>query len=375
MNLFKYLPLVLMLCVSNLTWALSIQNVSHNQNIFNPHKGEVVKIRFTVDKPSFVTAFIYDARDILLSKISSKGIVSGNNLSLSWDGRDQIGRIVPAEAYHYTLMAYSEDGESIEYDVTDNTGGETLNIKNIRWDKETKQIQYILPTLSRVNIRIGLKNRGPLMNSFLNWVPRVGGVHKTTWNGFDQSGFIDLSEHPNQEIGVLAFSLSHNTFLVGPTINKVQLIKELPWQIERRFKKKMSKKRMFSHSQQAIEQRGDFSIIFNLPNNLPKTKDGIPIITEKVAIKLDLSSDEQSRLFAQRFESVFYLDGQFIEESELGYIPMTWFWEPKNSNPGIHYLTANIRAYEGNFGTSTVRVFYQPKTIKTLSRNTETNNK
>ncbi len=361
MRIFKTVILSILLINSYSIQALTIQNVSHNKNSFNPNKNETVEFRFNVDEPSFVTVFIFDARDILLNKISSSGLVSGDDTSISWNGRDQAGRIVPPEAYHYTIVAYSKKGNSIEYDVTDITGGEQLTVDNVKWNKESKKIQYVLPRMARVNIRIGLKNRGPLLTSFLNWVPRVGGVKSTYWNGFDQSGFIDLKNHPNKVIGVLAFSLSKNTIIVGPVTNKVKLIESFPWTIVKRIKKKKIQKRMFSHSQQAIEERGDFPIIFKLPSNLEKTKSGIPIVTTKIALKLDLKPQDQQRLFAQRFESVFYIDGGFIEESELGSVPMTWYWDPKNTNPGIHYLTANIRAYEGNFGMATVKVLYQPE--------------
>ena len=45
-----------------------------------------------------------------------------------------------------------------------------------------------------------------------------------------------------------------------------------------------------------------------------------------------------------------------VFENETGFLPMTWNWDTSNASPGIHYLTANLRGYEGNFGMATVKV-------------------
>jgi len=38
---------------------------------------------------------------------------------------------------------------------------------------------------------------------------------------------------------------------------------------------------------------------------------------------------------------------------------MTWTWEPRDANPGLHYLTANVRGYDGHFGMATLPVVLQ----------------
>ena len=49
-------------------------------------------------------------------------------------------------------------------------------------------------------------------------------------------------------------------------------------------------------------------------------------------------------------------DGIFVFENETGFLPMTWNWDSTSVNPGTHYLTANLRGYEGNFGIATLKV-------------------
>ena len=57
---------------------------------------------------------------------------------------------------------------------------------------------------------------------------------------------------------------------------------------------------------------------------------------------------------------MFYVDGVFAHENELGYLPLTWTWDTAQFNPGEHFVTLNIRGYEGNFGTATIKVVVQP---------------
>lgn len=62
---------------------------------------------------------------------------------------------------------------------------------------------------------------------------------------------------------------------------------------------------------------------------------------------------------ARRFEPVFFVDGQFAFENEVGFVPMTWNFDPRSLNEGEHYLTVNLRGYEGNFGIATLKVLVQ----------------
>jgi hypothetical protein len=116
---------------------------------------------------------------------------------------------------------------------------------------------------------------------------------------------------------------------------------------------------MYAHAQQPLEARGDFGVQLVLPGDLQKTAEGIPIVTRPVPVRLEIPDTDRARALARRFEPVFFLDGQFVFENEVGFVPMTWNWDPKAVNPGEHYLTVNLRGYEGNFGMATIKVAVQ----------------
>ena len=216
-----------------------------------------------------------------------------------------------------------------------------------------------MPAPGRVNIRVGLDQHGPLLRTVLDWVARDAGLHEEPWDGLDASGVLDLAEHPRLVIAWDGFGLSANSILVGPPADRVQLIADLPWGEERRTVKRRDKKRMHFHRQQPMEARADYAITLTLPDNLPTDAEGLPLVTGIVPFRLDVPDSERKRVLARRFEPVFFIDGTFVFENEVGFLPMTWRWDTAGINPGIHYITANLRGYEGNFGIATLKVRVQ----------------
>jgi len=361
MNKFKYIVISVVFFYVSSAYGLTFQNVSHNKMIFNPAKSENVKIGFELDEEVYVTLSMFDARDIRIRKVYSTVLLDAGQHSLIWDGRDQAKRSVPPGAYHYTLTGYSKKGGSVEYDPTDFTVGKTEWVKDVVWDEAQNQIRFKLARPSRVTLRIGLGENGPLLNTLLNWVARPNGEQMVEWDGFDVSGTINLRSHPAREIGVHAFPLSTNTILIGPFHKRIKIIENIPWQIEKRTIKRKRKKRMFAQHLRSAEQRGDFPILLVPMGKRIKNNDGEFVVSREVIFKLDVPDEYRSKVAAQRFESVFFLDGQFIGESEKGTLPMTWHWNPADINEGVHYITANVRGFEGDFGTNTIKIIYKPK--------------
>lgn len=340
--------------------ALQITNaVAEPRSVETANSGPV-KIRFSLSAPAQVSVNIYDGRDLLIRRIQPDAVLPAGDQQLTWDLRDQADRPVPPEAYRWTITATTPTGERVEYDLTDlSAAKEDLPVSDIKWDPETRAIGYRIRRPGRVNIRIGLANNGPILITVLDWVVRDAGSHQTPWNGKDQSGVLDLAEHPQLKIAVDAYALSDNSIIVGPPSDHVALIEDLPWGEQRRLANDTLRKRMHFHRQQPLESRGDYRITLTLPDDLPKDADGLPIITGIVPVRLDIAEAHRARALARRFEPVFFVDGSFAFENEVGFLPMTWRWDTVGTNPGIHYITANLRGYEGNFGIATLKVRVQ----------------
>ena len=338
--------------------ALQISDVRSERAVFDPARGEVVAIKFRLDKPAFVEEQWFDGRDLLVRTIRTKNRLTAGEQSIEWNGRDEAGQLVPREAYRYTLRAAGEGDATALFDRSDSTGGDEITAVNVIWDPQTHRIRYRLPQAGRVNIRVGLQDHGPVLRTIVDWVARPAGDNEESWDGWDESHVLDLGHHPKLSVYVDAFALSLNTILVGPLAEQVGLIQSLPWGSHEREKQgPPQKKLMHYHSQQPIEQRGDVKIRIILPQGLPKDPAGVPVVSDRVTLRLDMDDPkDRERITQQRFEPVFFVDGTFAFENEVGYLPFSWIWDTSTVNEGLHYVSANVRGYEGNFGMQTIKV-------------------
>jgi FlgD Ig-like domain len=335
--------------------SVTITDVRPDRTRFDPSRHEVVAISFSLSEPASTVLHVYDGRGIEIRHIESQGELSAGEHDLRWDGRDWRGKDVPAEAYAYTLSAKGPDGQLVAYDLTDVTGGDELVPRDVKWDAATGRVSYVLDKPARVNIRLGLQNDGPLLRTLIDWVPRTDGLQSEAWDGFDASRMLNLAAHPSLVVAVSAFSVPDNTIFVGGSPTTVRVIEELPDPLVRR-PAAVRVKHMYDHSQQPLESRGDYMIQLQLPRDL-RTRGGLPVIEGPTPLTIESESKDRARVISRRFEPVYFVDGQFLFENETGFLPMTWVWDPATTSEGIHYLTVNLRGYEGNFGMATRKVY------------------
>ncbi|MDO3382374.1 FlgD immunoglobulin-like domain containing protein [Gilvimarinus algae] len=358
----KSFMLLSAICISCAVHAVVISNVSTDSTTLNLSNGERVTIQFALDRPASVALNIYDDRDLLVKRITLGQLETGEHKA-RWKGDDQLGRPVPPEAYRYTLSAVGSDQTTGIYDLSDNSAGQVAPLRNLYWDGSTQSIRYTLAKPARVVIRVGLNNHGPLLHTVVNWVARDAGEHSERWNGSDVSQVISLAEHPRLEIAGDGYRLAENSILVLDTKarsslhaqSKPQYIEELKWPIEKRMPQQQNQHKTYAPAQRSARKRGDFPLQFSLLDTFPMDN-GIPQVSGTVAMRINVNPEDLASIASQRFEPVFFVDGQFLFESEVGYFPMTLNWDSTKHNNGIHYMTANLRGYLSNFGMATIKV-------------------
>jgi hypothetical protein len=338
---------------------LQIHPVAADRAIFDPERGEKLTVRFSLSAPAEAALLVYDARDLLVRRLGANGTLGAGEHALVWDGRDDAGRLLPPEAYHYAVSAHAP-GETVVFDLTDQTGTDAVIATEVAWDRERKVIRYLLPERSRVNVRIGIQGGGPLLRTLVDWLPREAGMQEEAWDGMDQSGVIDLSAHPKLQLVVMAVGLPDNAVLIGP-----RLTERTAWvalaQPERRAAKPRPGRPARIFAAQPAEELRDVAISLALPKELPRAADGVPIVSGPVPVVMDVpDAAERARMLAERIETAFYVDGVYHWENETGALPATWTWDPAGETPGDHYLTGNLIGIEGHFGTATLKVRVEP---------------
>lgn len=333
-----------------------ITDVHVDRDRFDPTKGESVAVQYAIDEAAEVTLHIYDGRDALIYRGETEKVAAGEH-KLSWDGTDASGEAVPPEAYSYVLVATSDKG-TVTHDLTDLTGSEALIVADPQWDAATGKLRYRLDRPARVNVRFGLMD-GPYMRTVIDWVPRGAGDQVEAWDGWDTSKVLSLAKHPMLSPTVRAYTLPNNTIFVGQNPNDVRFV-AMPALASRARQKKPEKTRMYFHADQPLETRGDIPVNLSIFGDGERDAEGRWVVSGVVPIRLDVPREVRARVLERRFEPAFYTDGIFVFETEVGVLPITWQWDSTVVNPGEHYITANIRGYEGNYGAATLKVWVKP---------------
>ena len=209
--------------------ALTITNVMATPAHLTTDTSEVA-VRFLLSKPASVELTIYDARNFPISRISSEKTLPAGEHTLRWAPHDKGGNQLPDEAYVYTLLAETVEGEITLYDLTDITGGETVYVEEINYDPEMKKVSYYLPKTARIFLRVGIEN-GFVIRTLVNGAVRQAGFHEEIWDGKDANGVLTLSGHPNLRFYGSGYQLSQNSLIVTsdkvPRQNPIWLDKQL----------------------------------------------------------------------------------------------------------------------------------------------------
>ena len=331
-----------------------ISNITISKSSFNPGIGENVNIYYNITKPAEVILNIYDPDYGLVKKISKK-ITDSGKMSFIWDGKDLDNHIVPDEAYFFMITAKDHSGNMETYDPTLFSGGFEHQIRKAKVDILRHTITYRMPEIGRVLFRLGIHG-GPLLNTLVDWKPRLDGVVTEFWNGKDAENKIYFYKHPKFKMRITYFSFPENSIISYG--NKKVSFKQYK-ATNKRPKKEINKQNLLQKSPHyALQRVLDYSpeVFINFSNILGKDDDGIPIIKNKTIVKVTLNDQDKLIFQNQQFEICFFLDYEFYAEDEAGYTPFNWLWNLSNVSEGVHLLTVNITSYKDQIGVVSRKV-------------------
>lgn len=346
--------LALSLLPSLVAHGIEISTVRADVRAFDPTQSGSVSITLRTDEPAILELLVYDVRERLIRRVSSPGLVEPGSHELAWDGRDERGRIVPPEAYHYVVSGTSESGEVAIFDASDSTGGERVTVEATEWDPDAGVVRYRLPGPARISLRVGLRGGGPLLAAPLEWVPRGAGPHSQVWNGRDSSDVLSLADHPRLIVNVVAFALSENSVIVLPEASETTLVDAESWPTQVREVKR--RRRFGDLPMQRYVDRHKIDLRLSLSGDHPLNDDGVPIVRGRISVQADVRDADRARVTQEGFEMMFFVDGEFRFENEVAYLPTSWMLDTSSMNPGIHYVTGNLTGYDGHLAVATLMI-------------------
>lgn len=321
--------------------------------------GKPIEIRYRVSGGAESWVRIFDARGVLVREL--KGVLSpgGQDMVATWDLRDWHGRAVPAEVYHYVIQAAGKEGGHVALDLTDSTGGETVLGENIRYDAVTGRLTYSLPKRARVFVRAGIEGSS-VLKTIVNGAVRDAGLHDESWDGRDESGVIDLGRHPKLQIYVEGYRLSDNSIVVRARekqqpLSSNWLDRDEDRGIAVRRERKARPVGLNVHAYHDPEMCRDARLTLSIVDPLPVDAAGVPVVKGPVRFRMNVAPEDLAMMEGQRYEVVYFLNGQLAYENELSYTPYTWKWTPQGATEGINYMTAVVVGLGRHFGVATVK--------------------
>ena len=325
-----------------------IEMTPYKNSEFAPTLKQKFPIAFALKKDAKVEINIYTPDGNAIRTLS--GAFKKGKQQLIWDGKDSNGTVVPNEAYSIVVKAESE--------VLDfrQSGGKIVKDLQRKIDKQGR-ISYQLKKPSRVLIRAGVEN-GSMLRVISNWIPKNRGKVLQRWSMKDIDGIVDMRTL-KYAISVSAFELPE--YAIMTTNNKKEnyidyfqrnklSCKSTP--LEKQQLQKGVSKHFYSCRTQERDPRLEMII-----SNGKKDKNGTPILSNgKVShVKVTMNEEDEAILEQVKYEVSFFVDFEFSSEEELGYMPISWNFNPNGLKKGEHILTVNVSSFEGQVGVKSLR--------------------
>ncbi|MFH1892580.1 MAG: FlgD immunoglobulin-like domain containing protein [Candidatus Zixiibacteriota bacterium] len=338
--------------------AATVSEITVSPQSFMPAKGQIVALKFELNKPVTVDIRVFDSDWQLVAVVDSGKEYSAGSHEVIWDGIDMDGFIVPDEAYFFTIVG---DGNETVYDPTTFSGGAEFDVTEATVDVASQTISYQLDQPSRILIRIGIAG-GPLLRTLVNWEPRVVGHITEHWNGRDQDGVIDLTNNERARIVITGFELPDASVITYGNTELDYIAYKTEHSSARGAKQarpSISRPDIKISTHYRRDRRLDMPIdLFLEFPGIEPSKDGSVVIKDtKELVRVELAPNVKPLFLEEPFEISFFLDSEYYSEQEVGHTPYNWMWDVTSVAPGDHVLTVNVSSFKDIIGVRSCRVF------------------
>jgi flagellar hook assembly protein FlgD len=193
--------------------------VSVSPTFFSPSLGQKETIHFSVALPSIVIVTILDRDGLAIRHLAPRKCAAGP-VSVTWDGRDGEGVIVPDEAYTPRIEARAQDSHQV-YDPTLHFVPQVEEVKIRYYSRNDGILSYTVPHPSRLHLQAGQSQPGahidaadgPVLKTIVDHEPRPAGSVIETWKGYDETGTIYVPGLPGFVVSALATTLAPTSIL------------------------------------------------------------------------------------------------------------------------------------------------------------------
>lgn len=344
---------------SQVSGGLAITNLKVTTTSFNPGKAESTTLTFNISGAAKITARVLGPDHEYLRTVLDAAQRPAGPVTVMWNGRDQNGRVVPDEAYFFTIEAEAANGDKAVYDPVTISGGEFADITQGEVSRRSGTVSYKLSQPSRVLMRAGIAGNS-MLKTIVDWEPRPAGTVTEYWNGKDEDNLIDvlnlkytmiLSYMTLPETSVITFGndkydyREYRSSLKPPPVVKP----DRPMANGRQISPHFLKSRITDRS---------FKVKLSFPD-LDKgstVSSAPPAARDRILVRLDVDPKDRDVLQSQQYEIILFIDTVFHIEEERGYLPFNVPIELTQLPAGEHVITANIITFGDQIGVGSRKI-------------------
>jgi hypothetical protein len=346
--------------------SLSISQVAVSPRQFDPSRGETVVISYSVSQPAKAIVKIFDPEMQLVRDLMSESRKKSEVVQVVWDGKDAQGRVVPDEAYFFTIEASDYQGRMALYDPATLPGNNAAIEGDVRFDSEKQRVFYQIPVAARVKIRAGIAAGGPLLKNILHGVPRAAGNYEEIWDGRDETGKLDVTTLKNYQLIMEATALFENTIIArgNSEYDYFRYRREIASERPRKFDRPVQGREFIWAGlprPEPIRMIPEPKFHIELPETESKSEVGALSVAGKIPIRMYLNESIKKYITEQRYEIIFFVDFRFVTEKEEGYSPFTLTWDALGTPNGEHVITINVATFSGEVSSASARVMVRNK--------------
>ncbi len=198
----------------------AISEVRTSKASFNPSLGQTVDFFLNVHSEGIVDVSILDSEGHIARILWSKREVATGPTTISWDGKNEEGEIVPDEAWSIKIDFTNKQGKTFSY-FPANEVVRQYSVNIDYYDRQNAIIKYELPRTARIFVEAGTSKLDPntktvkrdVLHTIAAWQPRSAGAIVETWNGYGPNEQKYIPELPDFFISIQAMNLPENSVI------------------------------------------------------------------------------------------------------------------------------------------------------------------
>lgn len=222
-------------------------------------------------------------------------------------------------------------------------------VQSFMVDKKNKTISYALTKPVMARLRVGSKS-GPLYRTLVNWEKQKEGKQTIEWDGMDNSRTFDILGNKN-------FTFSFNYYLPGKEEIKEYVEEDLIISDYFVGRTPPLVHESQQHQKHKREHCKDLEVIFELPFDIEKTKEGVAKVKDNCPIVIKIPEEDKNWFRDERFSVNIFVDDVFVKGEALGYAPYAWNFNHKGINEGLHLITVNLKGFNDHIAVGSLPIY------------------